>query len=636
MRFHKSFCIFAGVHAVTAFHAQPSRRWQRPVEVEVDDDASLLQTSLGNMHKQHPEPGAPCTDCPNIVFMITDDQDLTLGGWDPMVQTRELIQARGATASQWRIHTPYCAPSRSQLMSGRYFRHVQSSLPTPSEILVSGGIQHVDFGGQAWPYAFPRTLRNERGYTTALFGKCMNGEGGCGRNDGNGFNTDPDGGGLHLTGAFDRWFELDWRTGLERGERPDGTVVDGFTNGDFFDNRAPGCAWPWDTRSEACRADTGGPEWHGRGDGDNTAALGNVTVEWIREVAGQGRPFLAYYAAFAPHTPAIPAPWYQTGTMCDDIIAPRHPNFDYAGEVNVGEFCSPMPPSGRASEDRGPVWWWGGSDFHHHISCQAPLTPVDIAELDDLAQNRCKTLLSVDDTYAAIVTALEETGVLDNTYIFVTSDHGYNLGHHRVPREKNLLYDHSLRIPMLFMGPGITAGSTLELQGTNVDLAPTILGLAGIETPAYMDGRSVVPVLVNGDAEGVPASVRRHLAWAEDSGAAAAIGSRTSSFFTHFNQGPFARFDDWSNTAIGLTSHCAEGNDECQGPVGHWKFAAYDPYGKQTGFAQPYMYELFDLDADPYELHNLYNATQEERPEVVEMLHTLLYQWYNCAGSDCL
>merc|ERR1719265_1691924 len=115
---------------------------------------------------------------------------------------------------------------------------------------------------------------------------------------------------------------------------------------------------------------------------------------------------------------------------------------------------------------------------------------------------------------------------------------------------------------MVFMGPGIAAGSTLELQGTNVDLAPTILGLAGIETPAYMDGRSIVPVLVRGDAEGVPASVQRHLAWAEESGAATAIRSRTSSFYTHFNQGPFFMFDDWSSTSIGVTSRCLEG-DEC-------------------------------------------------------------------------
>jgi arylsulfatase A-like enzyme len=53
----------------------------------------------------------------------------------------------------------------------------------------------------------------------------------------------------------------------------------------------------------------------------------------------------------------------------------------------------------------------------------------------------------------------------------------YNLGHHRLPSNKFLLYDHSLRIPMLFSGPGITAGVEHAFFGTQVDLAPTMLGM---------------------------------------------------------------------------------------------------------------------------------------------------------------
>ena len=66
---------------------------------------------------------------------------------------------------------------------------------------------------------------------------------------------------------------------------------------------------------------------------------------------------------------------------------------------------------------------------------------------------------------------------LEHTYILVTSDHGYNLGQHMLPSNKFLLYEHSLRIPMLFMGPGIAAGSSIDFLGTQVDLAPTILSM---------------------------------------------------------------------------------------------------------------------------------------------------------------
>jgi arylsulfatase A-like enzyme len=60
---------------------------------------------------------------------------------------------------------------------------------------------------------------------------------------------------------------------------------------------------------------------------------------------------------------------------------------------------------------------------------------------------------------------VDALGLLTKTYFLVTSDHGYNLGHHRLPSNKFLLYDHSLRIPMVFKGPGIVAGSNLEFYG---------------------------------------------------------------------------------------------------------------------------------------------------------------------------
>ena len=55
--------------------------------------------------------------------------------------------------------------------------------------------------------------------------------------------------------------------------------------------------------------------------------------------------------------------------------------------------------------------------------------------------------------------AVTECGLWDRTYWVLTSDHGYNLGHHRIPSNKFLLFDHSLRIPMVVRGPGIAPGT---------------------------------------------------------------------------------------------------------------------------------------------------------------------------------
>merc|ERR1712070_1139470 len=99
---------------------------------------------------------------------------------------------------------------------------------------------------------------------------------------------------------------------------------------------------------------------------------------------------------------------------------------------------------------------------------------------------------------------------MGKTYWFVSSDHGYNLGHHGLPSNKFLLYDHSLKIPMVIKGPGVPEGVNLPVLATNVDFAPTWLGLAGIDTPAYMDGRSLVSALIP-DATLALLATRRYL-----------------------------------------------------------------------------------------------------------------------------
>ena len=308
--------------------------------------------------------------------------------------------------------------------------------------------------------------------------------------------------------------------------------------------------------------------------------------------------------------------------------SPRIPNYNYSG--NAFGACTKWPPGtvgpNAPAPTKGPSDWWGGTDFHELVSCQPHFDDEDEQAIDKLARKRCQTLLSVDDSYVGILNAVEEMGQLDNTYVLITSDHGYNLGHHMLPSNKFLTYEHSSRIPMLFAGPGIKANSTTDFLGTQVDLAPTMLGLAGLDTPAYMDGRSLVPLLVEEEG-GLPGSVRRHLARNP------APPVRDAQFLEYYNQGPWEwntrhPLDDWSNTYIGVRY-------KAQGKL--LKYAIYDPYGKQNGFSKPQMWELFDLVADPYELKNIYNSTMAttEGRALVAMLEKRTREYYACAGSTC-
>ena len=212
---------------------------------------------------------------------------------------------------------------------------------------------------------------------------------------------------------------------------------------------------------------------------------------------------------------------------------------------------------------------------------------------------------------------------------------------------KMMFYEHSLRIPMLFKGPGIARNSTFDWLGTQVDLAPTILGLAGIAAPPHMDGTDLVPLLVRADTaaaqrEALPGSVRAHL----NGAAGAPLPQRLASYHVYYNQGPWETgcgheppvnwckpkrhpLDDWSNTWMGV--HYRSPHDGAA-----YKYAAYDPYGKQSNFSQPYMHLLFNLTADPFELENVYNTTLKRQPELVAELEAVLRQYSTCEGQTCV
>ena len=236
-----------------------------------------------------PAPGPPCTDCPNILLLFTDDQDLLIGGYDPngksktMAQTQRVIAEGGLTMTHWAIHTPICAPSRAELMSGRYYHNVKNTAKSPpGKLCGSGAVGHVDLKNKVYPYTFANTLRVQKGYRTGLFGKCMNG--GC---------KNP----VEMNGAYDRWFE--------------GT---NFQGGTWYDNESPDNSFT--------------PGAYGGGYG--TSVIGNKTIDWISNITKETvkRPFFVYFAPHAPHSPATPSAWYKDA--CEGVVSPRIPNYNWS------------------------------------------------------------------------------------------------------------------------------------------------------------------------------------------------------------------------------------------------------------------------------------------------------------------
>ncbi len=196
-----------------------------------------------------------------------------------------------------------------------------------------------------------------------------------------------------------------------------------------------------------------------------TDVLTRKAVGTVQRAAQSGAPFFLYIAPFVPHAPATPAPRH--AALFPDAQAPRGPAFN---EADVSD--KPRP-----------------------LRSLPLLTPRQIDEIDELYRQRLRSMQAVDDMIAALVTALRQTDELDNTYLVFTSDNGYHMGQHRLRPTKYLAYEEDIHLPLMVAGPGVPPGGTrAHLVGTT-DIAPTFAELAGVQPPAFVDGRSFASLL---------------------------------------------------------------------------------------------------------------------------------------------
>lgn len=112
-----------------------------------------------------------------------------------------------------------------------------------------------------------------------------------------------------------------------------------------------------------------------------------------------------------------------------------------------------------------------------------------LGSLDSLERKRLELLVATDDAIAAILATVEAKGRLANTVVFVLSDNGYMMGSHRCVK-KGFAYRESTQVTMLASGPPFAAGEIDERVVANVDIAPTIATLAGVDLPRA-DGVSI-------------------------------------------------------------------------------------------------------------------------------------------------
>jgi len=123
---------------------------------------------------------------------------------------------------------------------------------------------------------------------------------------------------------------------------------------------------------------------------------------------------------------------------------------------------------------------------------------------DEATKNRfekdfLRCVISLDRSVGKIMQTLEELNLSDNTLVIYLSDNGYLWGEHGLGG-KWLLYEESIRVPIIIQGPGVPdkmRGVKLDKLALNIDIAPTILDIAGVPIPSEMDGMSLYPLLLD-------------------------------------------------------------------------------------------------------------------------------------------
>ena len=211
----------------------------------------------------------------------------------------------------------------------------------------------------------------------------------------------------------------------------------------------------------------------------STDEYSNRAVDAVRRLAPSGQPFFLSVAFLAPHS-GSPRETDDPSGIVTPMPAPRHRD-RFASE--------PMPVSAAFGEA-------DVSDKPSFIRRRPRLSAERVAAITENYRQELESLLAVDEGIVRVVGALRDAGELENTLIVFTSDNGFFHGEHRVPYGKVMVYEPSIRVPLILRGPGVPAGARRRQLVTNADLAPTILDAAdAVPAGRVPDGRSLFPLL---------------------------------------------------------------------------------------------------------------------------------------------
>lgn len=219
---------------------------------------------------------------------------------------------------------------------------------------------------------------------------------------------------------------------------------------------------PWDPTDPSF-----GGHWEGGRHWSEVTA--DEAIEHLRQVEGEASPIFMYVAFNAPHDPRQSPQRFLDMYPLDRVDVPRNFLPEYPYKDLIG--CS----AGLRDERLGPF-----PRTEHAVRVHRREYYAIISHLDE--------------QIGRILDALERSGRKDRTWVFLTSDQGLAVGHHGLFGKQNM-YEHSLRVPLVVVGPGVAKGRRIDVPVYLQDIMPTALELAGVDKPDWVEFHSLLPLL---------------------------------------------------------------------------------------------------------------------------------------------
>ncbi len=390
--------------------------------------------------------------------------------------------------------------------------------------------------------------------------------------------------------------------------------------------------------------------------GDRIGAGSREGYDWDPVTAGDAREWMLNRGKRSKDT----APWF----LAVNLINPHDIMFHSTGEHQENtRVCNKVPaPIGRPVDDDIYKHQWNidlprsyyEHDINNRLDCHKNWAEFSKYAFGDIPSDDIKTwkglqnhyfncLMDVDQHLGTILDGLEMSGMADNTIVIYTSDHGEQAGAHGFRSKEGTAYRETLNVPLMIRVPGIANGVTTDALASAIDLVPTILSFAGVDSRTrkkeYPDlkGHDITPILLNpqkiGPREENNSGVLFNFSTIHsiDAGFAKKVldlkcaeGFSKLNFL--FNEPLFADFNKKSFI------RCIHD--------GQYKFARYfapNTHHIPEDFNTLIKYnqlELYDMQNDPHELHNLALNTGKYRDLIMVMNEKLNQLILTEAGED--